>query len=65
MFVFLSDFLFFAFVNLITYYYSFHFSMLCPCLVFTLEPLYKTRMTTFIKPKLKKSDDPTNIDKYM
>ncbi len=24
----------------------------------------KTRMTTFIKAKLKKSDDQTNIDKY-
>ena len=26
--------------------------------------LYKTRMTTFIKTKFKKSDDQTNIDKY-
>ena len=26
--------------------------------------LYKTRMTTFIKTKLKISDDQTNIDKY-
>ena len=25
---------------------------------------YKTRMTTFIKTKLKKSDNQTNIDKY-
>ncbi len=26
--------------------------------------MYKTRMTTFIKTKFKKSDDQTNIDKY-
>ena len=30
---------------------------------FLIIKLFKTRMTTFIKEKLKKSDDQTNIDK--
>ena len=29
-----------------------------------IQGVLETRMTTFIKTKLKKSDDQTNIDKY-
>ncbi len=32
--------------------------------IYRVASLLKTRMTTLIKTKLKKSDDQTNIDKY-